>query len=313
MSNMDSKTEFRGLEKPFLDALKEGELKSILDFEHERRDSFLIEIRKNYLDLYFLGHAVKVEQVRSGYNFSSAAAFRPDRVGKWPISFDSVKELYKDYDRKEYKTEFDEFMSEVIFKIVKHKEGDISEGVSEMNHYIDNRAAFNKGDILVIDRQVTYEGARIDLLGLKKSDNGAYVFVIIELKNRENKEISTVFTQTKDYIDIIWDHYGDFQATYSLILEQKIELGLLDRKNRNEISNKPKSKKEIEGLVVLDNYNLRSSRLNSALDDWSKIHDSYSIKLFLKTNTFNDNLSWNYEEACKNKLCDLSSIVAQKK
>lgn len=311
--NSENGIEFRGLKQTFINALKEGELKPIFDFENKHRDSFLVEIRNNYLNLYFLGHAVKVEQARSGYNLSSAVAFRPDRVEKWPITFDDMKEKYKDYDRKEYESEFDEFMSEIIFKIVRHKEGDISEGVSEMNHYIDNRIASKKGDMLVIDRQVTYEGARIDLLGLKKSDNGKYAFVIIELKNRENKEINNVFTQTKDYIDILWDHYGDFQATYSLILEQKIELGLLDRKNRNEIINKPTSKKEIEGLVVLDNYNLRSSRLKSALDDWSRIHGSYNIKLFLKTNTFNDNLFWNYERACKNQLCNLLSIAAQKK
>jgi hypothetical protein len=291
----------------------QGKLKSILDFEKSHRKSVLIEIRHNYIDLYFLGHAVKVEQKRSGYSISSAVAFRPDRIDSWPISFDDVKELYKDYDRKEYKSEFDEFMSEVIFKIVKHKEGDISEGVSEMNHYIDNRVASNRGNVLVIDRQVTYEGARIDLLGLKKSSNGKYAFVIVELKNRENPEINSVFTQTRDYIDILWNHYDDFQATYSLILKQKIELGLLDKKNRNEIIDKPKSKKEIEGLVVLDNYNLRSSRLKSALDDWSRIRGSYGIKLFLKTNTFNDNLFWNYEGACKSKLCDLLSIAAQKK
>jgi len=38
--NSDEGIKFRGLEKPFFDALKEGELKSILDFEwHERSSS----------------------------------------------------------------------------------------------------------------------------------------------------------------------------------------------------------------------------------------------------------------------------------
>jgi len=306
---MRSAKPFRGFtdkegKYPFIEDLR-GKLKPILDFEKSHRKSVLIEIRNNYIDLYFLGHAVKVERKKSGYNISSAVAFRPDRIDSWPIAFDDVKELYKDYDRKEYKSEFDEFMSEIIFKIVKHKKGDISEGVSEMNHYVYNRGASKKGDVLVIDRQVTYEGARIDLLGLKKSSNGKYAFVIIELKNRENKEINSVFTQTKDYINILWDHYDDFQVTYNLILKQKIELGLLVNKNISEIGDRPANKKEIEGLVVLDNYNLRSSLLKSGLDDWSRIHGFYNIKLFLKTNTLNDNLCWNYETARKSKLCDL--------
>src|SRR3989338_5782893 len=247
MRNGD-RIEFRYLEEDsFLKDLKEGELKPILDFEKNYRDSFLIEIRKNYLDLYFLGHAIKVERTNSDYNLSSAQVFRPDRVGKWPISFHDIKEKYKDYEKNKYKSEFEEFMSEIMFKIIRHKKGDISEGVSEMNHYIDNRIIYKPGDIVVIDRQVTHGRARIDLLGLKKMNNGKLSFVVFELK-----------------------------------------------------------KKEIEGIIVLDNYNLRSIRLKSALEkDWANIHDSYNIKLFLKTNTFDDNFFWNYEEARKKNIWNL--------
>jgi|SRR3989338_59603 len=306
MRNGD-RIEFRYLEEDsFLKDLKEGELKPILDFEKNYRDSFLIEIRKNYLDLYFLGHAIKVERTNSDYNLSSAQVFRPDRVGKWPISFHDIKEKYKDYEKNKYKSEFEEFMSEIMFKIIRHKKGDISEGVSEMNHYIDNRIIYKPGDIVVIDRQVTHGRARIDLLGLKKMNNGKLSFVVFELKNKENKDIEEVFSQIKEYIDILWEHYEEFQQTYKQVLEQKIKLGLLDRRNRKEIADKPLSKQEIEGIIVLDNYNLRSIRLKSALEkDWANIHDSYNIKLFLKTNTFDDNFFWNYEEARKKNIWNL--------
>lgn len=293
-----SKAVFRSLKPDFKNDLLEGKLRPILDFEGSHRNSFLVEIRNNYLDLYFLGHAIKVEQKGSDYSLNSADVFLPDKFRKWPISWDEIQ--------KSYKPGFKGFMLDIMRKIVSHKEGNISEGVSEMNHYIDNRMADKPGDIVVIDRQVTHGRARIDLLGLKKLDNGRLSFVVIELKNKENKDIEEVFSQTTEYIDILWKHYDEFQFTYKKVLEQKIELGLLDRKNKKEIAGKPLTKNEIEGIVVLDNYNLRSSRLRNALEnDWSKIGNAYNIKLFLKTNTFNSNFLWNYEESRKQKIWNL--------
>lgn len=283
-------TEFRGLKNDFKsDLLKGGVLYPILDFEKDCRHSFLVEIRKNYLDLYFFGHAVKIVQSGSGYALSIAEAFRPDKFTKWPISFKEIQEKYA--------SGFEEFMHDVMFKIIRHKEGDISEGVSEMNHYISNRIVYDPGDILVIDRQIAFGKARIDLLGLKKLDNGNFGFVIIELKNKENKDIGKVFSQTKEYIDVLWEHYNVFQSTYNLILEQKIELGLLDQKNKGIIADKPLSNKEIAGIVILDNYNLRSSCLERALkNDWMKIRSSCNMQLFLKTNTLDSRFFWNYEK-----------------
>jgi len=56
---------FRGLKKDFLKELKEGKMHYILDFERENRKTFMVEIRNNFLDLYFLGHSVEVTFPRS--------------------------------------------------------------------------------------------------------------------------------------------------------------------------------------------------------------------------------------------------------
>ena len=53
MSEMKFKP-FRGLDPDFIKELKEGKLHSILEFERKHRRSFTVEIRKNFLDLYFL-------------------------------------------------------------------------------------------------------------------------------------------------------------------------------------------------------------------------------------------------------------------
>ncbi|MGB6867218.1 MAG: hypothetical protein WBE11_16150 [Candidatus Aminicenantaceae bacterium] len=175
-------------------------------------------------------------------------------------------------------------------KIVEHRKGNISEGVSEINHFFDNRA-IGKNGILIIDRQVVYpksKEGRLDLLGLKRLKNGEFTFVVLELKNKNNREISNVFTkQLKRYIDLVYDKYEHFRTTYEEVLRQKIELGLLKRIECQIASEIPKS--GIEGVVVLDNYNIKSDLkddglLQRAIKNWEKLGDKYTAKLFLKTN-----------------------------
>lgn len=285
---------FRGLpvdknDSKKIDGLVLAEIKPVLEFQRNYRKSVIVEIRKNYLDLYFLGHAIKVAPGRSGYCLEGSDEFIPDGF-KWPVLF------------KDIKGKFEEFMLSVMSEIVRHKKGNISEGVSEMNHYVDNRDYRNvaQGGILIIDRQVSFKGLRIDLLGVKKLNNNKFTFVIIELKNKQNKEIEAVFSQTKDYLDILWEYYDDFRDTYSLILNQKIQLRLLDRKNKGEIAEKSGlSRDKIEGIVILDNYNLLSNRLRKSLKDWKQVNKFHNIKLFLKTNTLDSRFFQSYEQAQK--------------
>jgi hypothetical protein len=256
----------------------------------------MVEIRKNFLDLYFLGHTIEVKKKEDGYYLIASGEFNPQK-----LLFDVPKNIVKSYgkskwqicfeDIKNYEW-FEEIMTAAIAQIVRHKKGGISEGVSEVNHFIDNRA-IGKNGILIIDRQVVYPRSgkgRIDLLGLRRLPSGKFSFSVIELKNKNNKEIENVFTkQIKRYIDLVYEKYEDFVETYKEVLKQKVALGLLrpvDCKMafKNEIS-----KKDIEGVAILDNYNIKSDLksnglLSRALRDWSKIEDDYTTKLFVKTN-----------------------------
>ena len=55
---------FRGLDSEFFDALRNetGILHPILEFERKHRKAFMVEIRNNFLDLYFLGHGIEVKR-----------------------------------------------------------------------------------------------------------------------------------------------------------------------------------------------------------------------------------------------------------
>jgi len=304
---------FRGLDKDFMYELLEGKLQPILEFERKHRQSFMVEIRNNFLDLYFLGHGIEVKRRRSlgEYYLSASNRFNPK-----PILLDELKVIVKDFGPKknwqisfddidkEPPEVFDEIMTKIPLKIVEHRGGNISEGVSEINHFIDNRAIKNNG-ILVIDRQVVYprtrEG-RIDLLGLQRLNSGKFTFVVLELKNKNNRDIAHVFTQQiKRYVNIVFNHYEDFKATYDKVIKQKIKLRLL-RRIKFEIASKNEiSKKNIEGIAILDSYNIKSDLkdnglLQRALRDWKNLGNDYSAKLFLKTNVLDSTFIMDYQD-----------------
>jgi len=304
---------FRSLDDEFMRELTEGKLHPILEFERKHRQSFMVEIRNNFLDLYFLGHGIEVKRRRSlgEYYLSASKRFNPK-----PLLSDELKGIVKDYGptkrwqisfddiEKEPTETFNEIMTSILLKIVEHRKGNISEGVSEINHFIDNRA-IGKNGILVIDRQVVYPGTRegrIDLLGLKRLKSGTFTFVVLELKNKNDTDISHVFTkQVKRYVDIVFNHYGDFKETYEKVIQQKIELGLL-RRIKCEIASKNEiTKKDIEGIAVLDSYNIKSDLkdnglLQRALKDWKNLENEYKAKLFLKTNVLDSTFFMDYQE-----------------
>ena len=290
---------FRGLDSEFIKELKQGKLHPLLEYESENRESLMIEIRNNELTIYFLGHGIKVvrKEKKQEYFLIASNNFDPSsllgenssivqRYGPkyWQISFSDIKDA----------KHFGIIMDAIIGKIAEHKHGKISEGVSEANHFIDNRANAKNG-ILIIDRQVVYphhRSDRIDLLGLARLKSGKATFAVIELKNKNNPQISDVFSQLKRYIDWLFQEkvYEDFRETYSTIVEQKGDLGLLVKFGCEIAPFSEIAKKDLIGIVVLDNFNVRSDirkegLLKRALHNWDCVGDKeYNIKMYIKTN-----------------------------
>jgi len=301
---------FRELKPDFLDELMTGKLRHILEFERKHKKSFTVEIRNNFLDLYFLGHGIEVKKTKEKYYIIASNKFNPT-----PLLPDKLKKVVKDYGHNRWQISFDDIekensnsfnkiMTSIILKIVEHRKGDISEGVSEINHFIDNRT-IGKNGILAIDRQVAYPGirkGRIDLLGLKRLNSGKFTFVVVELKNKNNTDIAHVFTQqVKRYINLVYDHYEHFRVTYEEVLKQKMKLRLLKKIKCNIAPKDEISKRDIEGIVILDNYNIKSDLkddglLQRALEDWEKLSSEYNAKLFLKTNILDSIFFMDYQK-----------------
>lgn len=306
---MKNNIPFRRLDTNFLNDLrdKSNKLNYVLDYEHKNRGILILEIRDNFLDLYFLGHGIEVKKKKKNgkYCLIGSNAFNP----KSSLSSEKLRDLVKDYGPKRWQiyfeeirdeNEFKEIMDTVISRIVIHRKGSISEGVSEVNHFVDNRDIGRNG-ILIIDRQVVYPGIRnrIDLLGIRRLADAKFTFSIIELKNKNNTDIGSVFSQLRQYIDIVFEHYDSFMTTYTEVISQKIKLSLLKRINCQIAPKKEISKKDIKGVVILDNYNIKSDLkpnglLHRALKDWANQSDNYSFELFLKTNVLDSTFFRDY-------------------
>lgn len=292
---------FRMLDKKLpIEEFKKEPLSYIIKYQAKHRKTFIVEIRRDWLNLYFLGHAIDVKGTAStGYYLMASKEFDPSKRspdkwenmvkkkgGKWQIFLKHIKSY----------EQFNELMDDILTQMILYRKGDISEGVSELNHFVDNRdVSLNKKGILIIDKQVVYPGisGRIDLLGLKRLKDDLFTFAIIELKNKNNKDIKKVFGQTQGYIDIIWDNYAHFKLTYEKVLEQKKTLHLIKKAPYQIAPQSMISKADIQGVVVLDNYNIRSDlkkggKLSMSIENWRSIDKLHSIKLFLKTNIFDE-------------------------
>lgn len=305
---MKNMAPFRELKNDFLLDLanERTNLRYVFEYEHKHRGTVILEIRDNYLDFYFLGHGIQVTKRRDGrYYLSGSYTFNPIKsisserlkravdvsgTSQWKICLEEL-EKYKD---------FSTIMDTVISKIVLHRMGSISEGVSEVNHYFDNRD-IGKNGTLIIDRQVVFPGNRhrLDLLGIRRIDDSIFSFTVLELKNKNNIEIGSVFSQLRQYIDIVFENYDAFKKTYEKVIMQKMDLGLLRKRNCPIAPGNKISVKDIKGVVILDNYNIRSDLrqnglLNRALDDWANQPDKYSFELYVKTNVLDNTFFRDY-------------------
>ncbi len=89
----------------------------------------------------------------------------------------------------------------------------------------------NRDDLIIIDRQVMdkVSKTKMDLLALKKNQDGDYQFCIIEVKLGNNPELKgKVINQLEDYVERIEGHLGDYKKCYERNFEQKRQLGLID-------------------------------------------------------------------------------------
>jgi hypothetical protein len=129
----------------------------------------------------------------------------------------------------------------------------------------------------IIDRQVQDKNMqeRLDLLGLRRLEDGRYGFVVIEVKLGKNGELTEqVAHQLDGYIRHI-EHEGDAYARcYTKTYSQKRHLGLMGDDMPSEIAI---DVSHVEGLVVVGGYTQLADEQARRLRDK---HPDLKVRIF---------------------------------
>ena len=240
------------------------------DFERFRKDfGFLVKaikksygeidlrLRGNYFNIYYKGNSVaKVDFVRDGYRiainrkftkdvFSNEKRFKQERTSGaydiFKIGEDDKSQLHAFFQKK--------YLNKISRNIKQINYGE--EITFEQMLITDNN---DNKEVVIIDRQITERSLkkkRLDLLALKKTEEGKYQFLIIEVKLGNNKELKTgVVEQLQGYINHIQSktNFTIWKNCYEKVYSQMKRLGLVNGPDHLKIIN------GVKGIILVGRY-----------------------------------------------------------
>ena len=226
-------------------------------------------IPDNYFNLYYKGNSLSMVKcsktgsykVSINKKFFIRSKAQSDKKFDFKLKGDSFKDdlsakLLHPFFKKKY---INDFCSKI--RNVNNGE-EINFEQSIITDNLDNQ------DFFIIDRQITdtdLKRKRMDLLALKKTEEGIYKFVVLEVKLGKNEELEDkVASQLTHYIDHIKLHLEEYADCYEKNYEQKKELGLLSIPFKSIKIDRS----DVEGIVIVGGY--------------SKIADKYIATLNAK-------------------------------
>ena len=201
-----------------------------------------LQIRDEKFNLYYKGNSIgkiSYKQKQGNYEVSIHEKFVDEKIR---LRFDPVlKNSYQIFTIKRNQLH-------PLFSVVNLKSMSMrvktnffqEEVIYEQMLMTDN---VGRDDLIIIDRQVSdkVSATKMDLLSLKKKDDGDYQFCILEVKLGNNQELEGtvigqddskkkgVNKQLAEYIKRIENNFDDYKACYEKNLEQKEMLGLVKR------------------------------------------------------------------------------------
>ncbi|HNX90227.1 MAG TPA: hypothetical protein PKY78_01840 [Candidatus Omnitrophota bacterium] len=222
----------------------------LIDKIKESGFEYGLQIRDDYLNLYYKGNSIgkisyragqKVYEIKIHRKFvddSIINRFSPAIVKDYAVFILPSKKLHPLFSSRNLasmgqKVKAVQFQEEIVF---------------EQMLLTDN---VGREDLIVIDRQVVDRDhdTKMDLLGLKQAEPGKYQFCVIEVKLGNNPELrEDVFQQLKGYVERITRNFPQYKKSYELNFIQKQGLGLMPSGLKIEIV------EGVLGIVVVGGY-----------------------------------------------------------
>lgn len=273
----------RGINSEFVRALKSGELNFVLEKALDEPENYCIEIRENYINLYYRGgSALRVTQKREGYHFKFDEKYclNPASITEF-ASFDTR-------DSKVWATAFSKIIAEMDNWFKAHPK---LERENQQKILASNKTGFCIVDIEYAIHKKNLNGkngCRLDMLALYQSPEGTKL-VLIEYKNGIGAMTGNA-SLAKHHADLLEitksrEAFSQLKQSVLSIAQNKTDLGILKYQ--------PRPIGETEVLFLISNHNDRSTKLESQANIMDRALPAKII--FLKEKEY----TINYEEAKK--------------
>jgi len=273
-----------------------NELKPLVRLVNASTGEYSLQLREDYLDIYYQGNAIaKVQPNKNGtYSVSIHRKFISNKLLERLDQYSEIKHVTKNESAKGYfrfrikARDFKAFfqrshVNSIISKIRAVHNGE--EITMEQVIITDNPP---DRDFIIIDRQVADHSnwSRIDLLAIKRDSTNEFHFVVIELKLGRNAELrGKAGKQVSDYVTHIKQNMADYIKCYQRNYCQKKQLGLFDDEMPDNISINADID-SVEGIVVACGYSQIASEnitsLHKAIEKnrWNiEVHQMRPMKL----------------------------------
>jgi hypothetical protein len=251
----------RQLSATFLHALTEGFLSPLTERVVREKDLDL-EIRNNYLNIYYKGNSLLrlVEKGTKDYRLDIHEKF---------LKGCSIPDKLMD------ETTVAQFLAAIPFlkeNIIRYAKKSLEIDYEQMIIRANNYERHNASEYFIIDRQyVVSKVGRFDLIGFywnrnRRRKNQTVPLCLMEVKFGLNADIQDVDQQLLRYYDAVEQKAKDLAEEAESMLRQKLELALFDQpKNRLEAMKTLTISREIKTfqfILFLVDYNPFSKHLN---------------------------------------------------
>lgn len=278
MTKTDEKEFKRHFDADFFERNKE-ELKKIVDVINKFDGQVDFQIRSNNaFTVYHLGQGVgRVEYKKDGiFNIAVSKSFKP----VFPKNLVKHAEIVEEKSNNTYRVNMKNpsgyftkgYIEEICMAIKNYahqEERQIQQKILADNIY--------NPDFFIIDSEISVPGRRdrLDLLGLRKTKQGSYRLVLLELKLINNKEAEDgkVIEQLNGYENVFKENIEALSKSYEINYGQKRELGLYN----DDFPVTIKIEKEIEKAIIIAGGYTKSKILAQNLKD----DNSYDGKIII--------------------------------
>lgn len=270
----------RGLEEEYIKQLRSrGSLSFLRNTKYIGKD-IDIQIRDNYLNLYYKGASLLMFKWRDEQHYSieiSEAYFSPEvPAGLLNISCKVTKDKKGKERLRVYQLNstsintLKKYFSKIVLQLKRNIRylGKGQENSFEQLFIENNLNRKNSPEFIIVDRQVVLGGLdRLDLIGLSKIANSdEYRLNLIELKYGEDRRIPDVYSkQLNKYYEAFLSDYPHIAKEYEEIIKQKIKINRWPYPRQEfKISREPATMRKI---AVLGNIRANHPYIKEAVKD----------------------------------------------